>query len=250
MNIADIYKAAPGSRFLAVCGQREQEEMIGSLCSAMPEEFRARTLLNAGPIVSMDVAPDDHPNRFSDLLGLCGKLVISAGRRSHFEGLLLLNVSGLTASADRMRLKALGEVLALKDGLASKCVALIYGPEKEKEILQCADDLDFDGRLKVISFERSAEPEMNELLEKYRMRCGSVKARKLVQTVLNEMAEYEGFNAGKFIRTCGNDEGVINAETVSGMLDDPYSYVNRIRKTGKLRGVDMSERRIGFQSAR
>ena len=143
MNIAEIYKAAPGSRFLAVCSQRAQEEMVDTLCSAMPEEFREKTLLNAGPIVSMDIAPDDHPNRFSDLLGLCGKLIVSAGRRSHFEGLLLLNVSGLTASADRTRLKALGEVLALKDGLASKCVTLIYGPEKERDALPCADDLDF-----------------------------------------------------------------------------------------------------------
>ncbi|MBQ2955093.1 MAG: hypothetical protein IJE08_01385 [Clostridia bacterium] len=249
MNIADIYKAAPGSRFLAVCSQKAQEEMVDTLCSAMPDEFREKTLLNTGPIVSMDVAADDHPNRFSDLLGLCGKLVISAGRRSHFEGLLLLNVSGLTASADRMRLKALGEVLALKDGLASKCVTLIYGPEKEREILQCADDLDFDGRLKVISFERSAEPELNELLEKHRLRCGSVRARKRIQSVLQEMAEHDGFSAGKFIRICGNDEGVITAETVSAILDDPYSYVNRIRKAAKLRG-DSSARKIGFQSDR
>lgn len=249
MNIAEIYKAAPGSRFLAVCSQRVQEEMVDTLCSAMPEEFREKTLLNAGPIVSMDIAPDDHPNRFSDLLGLCGKLIVSAGRRSHFEGLLLLNVSGLTASADRTRLKALGEVLALKDGLASKCVTLIYGPEKERDALPCADDLDFDGRLKVISFKRSAEPEMNELLEKYRLRCGSIRARKLVQSVLKEMAGYDGFSAGKFIQTCGNDEGVITAEAVSGMLDDPYSYVNRTRKTAKLRD-DSSARKIGFQSAR
>lgn len=251
MNITDIYASPPGSRFLAACGAKDQEDMVDMLCSSMPPDFKARTLLNSSAIASMDIAPDENPNRFSDLLGLCAKLVSAAGRRSHFEGLLLLNVSALAGSSDNhVRLKALGELLAMKDGLASRCITLLYGPEKEREILSCADYLDFDGKLKVIDYEPANRLSLSEILAKSALRCASPETEKLLESTLADMSGYEAFNAGKFVRTCGNDSGFITEHAVSEMLQDPYSYINRIKKAEKLRKEEPDTRKIGFQAKR
>lgn len=104
LNIADIYAHAPGSRFLASCPSKAQEDMLDYIYASMPATFKARTALNSSSVTSMDIAPDETPNRFSDLLGLCTKLVSAAGKRSHFEGLLIINISALLRNRGVFRL--------------------------------------------------------------------------------------------------------------------------------------------------
>lgn len=251
MQITDIYSCAPGSRFLVSCPEKAQEDMVSALCAAMPEDFRRRARLNVSPIASMDMAPDENPNRFSDLLGLCGKLVTSAGQRSHFEGLLLLGVGALAETGrDGMRLKALGELLAMPDGLASRCITVLYGPHRERQLLACADALDFDGRLKVIAYEPPARETLDELLQKADVRCADRDTQKRLEKLLREMADTEGFSAGKLVRICADAQGLITAGTLTDMLEDPYSYVNRIRKSAQLRRDRTGSHRIGFLSDR
>ena len=247
MQITDIYTCAPGSRFLVSCPERAQEDMVSALCAAMPEDFRRRARLNISPIASMDMTPDENPNRFSDLLGLCGKLVTSAGQRSHFEGLLLLGVGSLSETGrDSMRLKALGELLAMPDGLASRCITVLYGPHREKELLSCADALDFDGRLKVIAYEPPAHEALAELLQKAHLRCADGDTEGRLDKLLNELSGLEGFSAGKLVRICADDHGLITAGTLGSMLDDPYSYVNRIRRFAGIGQNKPCTHRIGF----
>ncbi|MBQ7851064.1 MAG: hypothetical protein IJ343_15165 [Clostridia bacterium] len=251
MRITDVYTGAPGSRFLISCPVKAQEDMVTALCAAMPEEFRRRTRLNVSPIASMDLAPDDSPSRFNDLLGLCGKLITSAGQRSHFEGLLLLNVSALAETGkDSMRLRALGEMLATPDGLASRCITVIYGPHREKELLACADDLDFDGRLKVLPYEQPARETLSALLEQAGLSFADAAAEKLMKKTLKELGDAEGFSAGKLVRICGNGHGLITAQTIRDLLDDPYSYINRARKNAGHGSVKTSSPRIGFLADR
>ena len=165
MNIADIYAHTPGSRFLTSCPYKAPEALLDYIYSSMPAAFKVRTALNSSSVTSMDISPDENPNRFSDLLGLCAKLVSAAGKRSHFEGLLIINISALSPTPDNtIRLKALGELLSMKDGLASQCITLLYGPEKERELLVCADYLDFDGKLKVICYEQENKLSLTDLL--------------------------------------------------------------------------------------
>lgn len=250
MNTADIYAYAPGSRFLVLCSSKTQEEMLDYIYSSMPTVFKAKTALNSSPIASMDMAPDEPPNRFGDLLGLCAKLITFAGKRSHFEGLLTINISALSAALDNnaVRLKALGEVLAMKDGPASQCITLLYGPEKESELLVCADYLDFDGKLKVISYERLKEFSVSDLLAQSRLRCASPETERLLKLALADMSGYDKFNAAKFIRICGNGRGVITENSVSEVMNDPYSYVGRIRKAAILRIQEPEKRKIGFDA--
>lgn len=251
MNIQDIYISEPGSRLLVACGAKDQEDMVESVCFSMPASFKARTDLNASPIVSMDIASDENPNHFSDLMGLCSKLITGAGRRSHFEGLLLLNIAGLArAPENSVRMKALGEFLSIPDGLASRCITLLYGLEKERELLICAEHLDFDGRLKVGCYEQANRLSLAELLAKSSLRCATPDAEKLLESTLADMACYEDFNAGKFVRACETAGGQITRNSVSQRLNDPYSYINRVKKAAELRDRDPSVRRIGFQAAR
>ena len=251
VNMADIYAHAPGSRVLGACPGKAQEEMIDAGCAAMPAAFRARTALNDCAVTSMDVVPDDHPNHFSSLVGLCAKLIAAAGKRSHFEGLLIVNVSGLPPiPANVIRLKALGELLAMKDGLASRCITLMYGPEQERELLACADCLDFDGRLKVIHYEQPNKLPLSDLLDRETLRCASPEIEQLLESTLDDLSAYEQFNAARFLRTCGDEGGLITERTVSDMLQDPYSYINRVKKAAKLRMEDGPQRRIGFQAVR
>ena len=251
MNITDVFTCSPGSRVLVACAQRTQESMIDVLCSSMPSTFKEKTHLNSTSIASMDIAPDDNSNRFSDLHGLCAKLIIAAGRRSHFEGLLLLNVSALASSpGNTMRLKALGEFLAVPEGLSSRCITIIYGPDKERDIISCADHLDYDGRLKVICYEQPNKLSLSELLVKSSLRCASPEIEHLLESTLTDMSGYEDFNASKFVRICSNERGVITAHGMNEMLNDPYSYINRIKKAAKLQSEDPLARKIGFQAHR
>lgn len=251
MSITDIYAYAPGTRLLVSCPSKSQEDMLDTIYSSMPSTFKDRTCLNSSSITSMDISPDENPNRFGDLLGLCAKLISAAGKRSHFEGLLIVNIAALVATpGNTVRLKALGELLAMKDGLASKCITLLYGPEKEAELLTCADCLDFDGRLKVFCYEQSNKLPLSDLLAKSKLRCASAEIERLLESTLTDMASYEDFNAGKFVRICSNERGTITEGAVRNMLNDPYSYVNRIRKAANLRSEETPKRKIGFQVLR
>lgn len=251
LNIADIYAHAPGSRFLASCPSKAQEDMLDYIYASMPATFKARTALNSSSVTSMDIAPDETPNRFSDLLGLCTKLVSAAGKRSHFEGLLIINISALSPTPDNtIRLKALGELLSMKDGLASQCITLLYGPEKECELLVCADHLDFDGKLKVVCYEQANKLSLSDLLTKSKLRCASPEVERLLESTLADMSSYEDFNAEKFVRFCGNARGIITESSVSEMMNDPYSYIGRIRKTANLRIEEPAKRKIGFYATR
>lgn len=249
MNPNDVYACAPGSRLLLFCSLPLQESMVESICLAMPPLLRQKTALNTSPITTMDIAPDSSPNHFSDLVSLCARLIAAAGRRSHYEGLLLLNIDALLHPAqDTLRLKALGELLAMPDGLASACITVLYGPDKESEALACADALDFDGRLRIICYDQPLAPSLQELLERASLRCDTSETEHMLESVLEEMANCERFNAGRFVKTCGNGLGLITENSVRQTLVDPYSYINRIRRgIGK---PDSNTRRIGFHVER
>lgn len=251
MNITDVFACVPGSRILVACEPKAQESMIDTLCSSMPLTFKAKTSLNSTSIASMDIVPDDNPNRFSDLHGLCAKLVNAAGRRSHFEGLLLLNVSALVSSfGNAIRLKALGEFLSIPEGLSSRCITVLYGPYKERDIISCADHLDFDGRLKVICYELPRKLPLSELLTKSSLRCASSEIEYLLESMLKDMSIYEDFSASRFVRICSNERGVITAHEIDEMLSEPYSYMNRIKRAAKLQFEDPTVRKIGFRESR
>lgn len=251
VNIANIYAHAPGSRFLVSCPSKAQEDMLDYIYSSMPSTFKTRTALNSNSIASMDIAPDESPNRFNDLFGLCAKLISAAGKRSHFEGLLIINISALSLTPENtIRLKALGELLAMKDGLASQCITLLYGPEKECELLACADHLDFDGKLKVICYEQSNGLSLPDLLIKSKLRCASPEIKRLLESTLADMSSYENFNATKFVRICGNERGIITESSISEIISNPYSYINRVRKAANLRIGEPAKRKIGFQTTR
>lgn len=224
--------------------------MVEELSSRIPPVLLERTEFNRSATVSMDIIPDAEPGRFSDLSALCVRLIRAAGRRSHFEGLLMLNISAFTRSADDIpRLKALGELLALRNGPASECRTLLYGPEKERDVLFIADHLDFDGRLKVIGYERPGPSSLTELLSEAELRCATAGAEHQLEAVLQDMAGYRRFNADKFIRICGNDRGVITEDDVFSALNDPYSYINRVKKAAEPDHSDPADRRIGFHTA-
>lgn len=253
MNITDIYSCPRGSRFLISCPSKVRENMVDFVCHSMPADFKAATALNSCCIASIEIVPDEMPNRFNDLLGLCAKLISTAGRRSHFEGLLIVNISALSyafTSDNIVRLKALGELLAMKDGLASRCITLLYGPEKEYDVLSCADHLDFDGKLKVICYEQPNKLSLSELLAESKLSCASPSVEGMLKSTLTDMASCDGFNASKFIRLCGNDTGLITKDAISDMLNDPYSYINRAKKGAHLSIEESPKRKVGFQLTR
>lgn len=251
MNFKEIYTSAPGSRLLLFCGQAMQERMAESICLAMPPAFGQRAALNASSITAMDIAPDSSPNSFGDLASLCARLIAAAGRRSHYEGLLLLNIGALLRPAqDTIRLKALGELLAMKEGLASECVTVLYGPCREGEALACADALDFDGRLRISRYEQTRALSLPDLLERAALRCDTSETERLLESTLQEMADFENFNANRFVMACRDDPGLITLRSVRRTLGDPYSYINRVRKGIGGRDCEGGSRRMGFRAAR
>lgn len=250
MNGKDIIHAAFGTRHLVLCAKEDQETMLDELCAAAETGLRERTRLNACAIASMDMSsPGEGANEFSDLSRLCGKLVISAGRRSHFAGLLLLNVSSLLERPeDALRLKALGEMLALRGGLASQCVTVLYGPEDEDALFSCADLLDFDGQLRVGAYESHRQHAgIAEILRRASARCDTPETQTRLEAMLSDMAKEANFNPDKLVHNCSHD-GVITGATLSAQLDDPYSYVNRFKRAAKPHAA--VTRRIGFHTSR
>lgn len=248
MNYLDMIRSLPGSRFLVLCSEADQEGMVDEMCTTAEAYFEERARLNACSIASMDMSSHgEGSNEFSDLARLCGKLVVCAGRRSHFEGLLLLNVSSLLDDTDNaLRLKALGEMLSLRQGLASRCITMLYGPADEEELLSCADLLDFDGRLRVGAYESKRDHiDIKELMIRASLQCDTSETSRRLQTLLSDMAKERNCNLDKLVRNCSLG-GTITDASISAQLDDPYSYVNRFKRNAKPRGT--KERRIGFHT--
>ena len=253
MKASEVFEAAPGSVTLLYCEDEHLEEMVTSIRSSVPEHIKERASLNASTMISMEMCPEETPNGFHDLAVLCSRLVTSAGKRSHFEGVLLLNVASLLLRPEDFdRLRALGEVLAIEDGLASECTTLIYGPTDEMEVLIAAEALDFDGHLKVEHFETvDHRDSLEELLHGACLLPTSEKAMTLLQSTINEMHDERRFDPLRFIQSCSKSRGMITEDSVKTVLDDPFSYVNRLKKTRVLieqRKNQLADRRIGFRS--
>lgn len=250
MNGRDIVLSASGSRYLALCTREHQEAMLDELCTAAETDLSERTRLNACSLASMDLSSSgEDANAFSDLLRLCGKLVVCAGRCSHFRGLLLLNVDSMLNSLDNeLRLKALGEMLALCHGLASECVTVLYGPTDEDELFSYADLLDFDGQLRVGAYEiRRDHVHAAEILRRTATRCDTPETEKRLQTVLSDMAEVASFCPDKLVRNCSLN-GMITSASLSAQFSDPYSYLGRFMRAEKPH--TSRERKIGFHASR
>lgn len=250
MNMTDVFSAPTPARILLCCAENEREDMVSSFSAALPDDLRDRAHLNDTPLLSMDLAGNEPPDRFSDLLRLCGRLISAAHYRSHFEGLLLLNITDLIDfPIQETRLKALGELLAMPDGVASRCLTVIYGPENDRELLQCANALDFDGRLRVGFFEQDRKKHaLADLLLEHSLRCTAATARTLLTGILSEMSAYPGFSAAKLLCSCANVRGLITESAIRRHLQDPYSYLNRIKRTAQLKGELSRSRVIGFQA--
>lgn len=250
MNGRDIVLSAPGSRYLALCVREHQEAMLDELCTGAETDLREQTRLNACSFASMDLSSSgEDANEFSDLSRLCGKLVVCAGRRSHFMGLLLLNIGSLlNGPDDAFRLKALGEMLTLRHGLASKCVTVLYGPTDEDELFSCADWLDFDGQLRVGAYDiRRDRVHAAEILRRTATRCDTPETEKRLQTVLSDMAEVASFCPDKLVRNCSLN-GMITSASLSAQFSDPYSYLGRFMRAAKPHAD--RERKIGFRASR
>ncbi len=251
MTIAQLFAKPPGSRILLNCPKDDLEEIICGINASIPDGFPERTVLNSCPMVSMEITGDEDPNSFRDLAALCGRLIAAAGRKSHFCGLVLLNISGLLKHPeDRHRLKALGEVMAIRDGLASKCVTVFYGVSTENECLTAADCLDFDGRLDVEQVRsRHWHASLRVMLGKAGMTCATDEAARLLKAALREVEGDKGFDAVRFLHSCGAGNDIITEDSLRSALEDPYSYMNRFNRTrtGKPDRCPGS-RRIGFGS--
>ena len=251
MKAAQIFDVTPGTRILLYCEEGRVRDLTHGIYTSIPDTFRERTSLNSCSIISMDMCGDEAPNSFHDLAALCSRLVISAGKRSHFEGLLMLNISNLIGTPEDVdRLKALGELLSLCDGLASECITLFYGPTDEKEVLIAANNLDFDGRLRVESFEGTSHEEtLHAMLAQAHMCCRDEHAIGLLQSTIEEMQGVCRFDPLHFLQSCAARDGAITDDSVQASLIDPFSYVNRLKKTmAILLSKKASDRRIGFQS--
>lgn len=163
----------------------------------------------------------------------------------------MLNISNLICTPEDVdRLKALGELLSLRNGLASECVTVFYGPTDEKEVLIAANNLDFDGRLRVECFEgTSHEGTLQSMLAQAHMRCSDEHAVGLLQSTIEEMQGMCRFDPLHFLQSCAPRDGVITDDSVQASLEDPFSYVNRLKKTmAILLSKKASAQRIGFQS--
>lgn len=252
MMMKQIFTKNPGTRILLHCATADDtEEIISSICSSIPDTFREKTRLNTCAVLSMDIIGDDNPNGFRDLAVLCNRLVISAGRRSHFAGLLLLNISSLLKKKeDQNRLKALGEVLSVKGGLASQCITVFYGADTEKEYLVAADCLDFDGDLMVEHVENPRRGvSIQAMLKEADMSISSDQAVLLLQSTIAEVQNEGKFDTNRFFRSCAAQEGIIITEnSIQAALDDPYSYINRFKKMKTILSKEKEDsgRRIGF----
>ena len=251
MKAEQIFQARPGSVILLYGEKDSPAELAKRVCASMPEAFRGWAALNAGAVVSMELIGDDSPNSFRDLGALCARLITAAGRRSHFEGLLLLDTASLIQSRDADRLRALGEILAMPDGLASRCVTALTGPAKEDEVLFAADCLDFDGRLRVARLEPDEDQlQLAAVLNKARVGCASAEAAQMLQDALDSMRGEARFDPLNFIRSCAASQRVITVEMIRAVLDDPFSYLNRLsrQKAPQGRAQNPAARRIGFQN--
>ena len=245
MNKNELFSLAPGSRVLLACKAEKREEMLTDITSSIPQTIRDRAALNTAPVLVMDMNIDPRsPDSFEDLIRLCSRLVTAAGRRSRFEGLLILNIAGLRPEGNGMCLRALGEFLAQPKGLSSRCVTMVCGPEDEKELVEYAGLLDFDGRLRVDFHENSINPSLGEIIEQMQLRCEDTDAEQMLKSMAGGLQKCDGFHVRKFLGACSDLNGNITAETIQNAAADPYSYVNRIKGERKKE----TGRVIGFES--
>lgn len=251
MNAAGIFECPPGSRILLRRGSESTETMVSDICASVPDRLKNAAKTNAGAVVSMEMTGEESPNSFRDLAALISRLIAAAGRKSRFEGLLLLNISLLLFEENIPRLKALGEVLSLKDGLASRCVTVFFGADRDREFMAAAECLDFDGSLRAERFEsRRRDKPLPALILEAGLEYGGDEAAGLLGGIISEMREDRGFSSLRLLRSCATPEGLITDKSVRSALDNPYSYINRRRRMKDSGSGDAGvlRRTLGFAS--
>lgn len=245
MKARDIAASKPGSAFLLCIPKGEQSSVIERVCSEVIPLMHTSGRCRAA-ITAMELTGDKEPNTFSDLFALCRKLITVSGLSSHFDGLLLLNIADLTGEKDAERLRALGELLDMKDGLFSRCRTVIYGPDDQAEVMRCAELLDFSGRLQAGGFEcETRSVGLEQQLKAAGVTCESRQVKDMIKKRLREMSGIKGFDAVKYLRSAADMQCRITAASLQAMEDNIYSYHNRLLSTERTREAG-KHRRMGF----
>jgi len=243
MKITDlIHRTTPGSIFLFSDPGEEKQEARRQLARELPPFMKTSGLCKTKTLM-MDMCGSPDPNAFSDLVALINKLIISAGYRDRYDGLLLLDIADLMTTGNEVRLAALGEFLSMPEGLASCCVTVLLGPKTEAELIACAELLDFSGKLQADSLElNESGRRLEELLGATGMKCTNVRLRRELDKSIAQFRQKKNFDAEKYLRAAA-DGSEITQESFQRMVDNKYSYHNRLNAAD--RPVEL-QRKIGF----
>ena len=244
-EIINALAQAQGHPVLLCAPAGQQTEIT----TAVYEALRDKALLNPTgrnhtDIVHMSLySGDEAPDRFSSLVNWARALFLAAGYRDQFEGLVMLNIAGVT---DKPRLRAVAEGI---NRWCKRCYVLLYGyEEKNENLMTVIDTLDLYGTLRVACAapERSLQADVLAEIDSRGYNI-SLTARKRLAAMLEQVHDKPGFTAEKYFTALGAAKGIgstITEEMLQRITDDPYSYHNRLGSMPQKK--DASRRRIGF----
>lgn len=242
MTATEIAQCPPGSVIL-LCIPRESQEETIERAAADAAPLLEPSGLCRGRIVSMKMSGGTDPNAFDSLALLIRRLIAAAGYSSHFDGLLLLDISDLNRNRDTERLKALGELLTMPDGLASCCRTVIYGPSSEEDMLRTAGPLDLSGTLRLGMLEEDSTQSLNRALQATCISFSSARTEKWIRSSIDRLCGQRGFDCVRYLRSAADSTSRITADSLQRMQDDPYSYYNRMLNAKE---TSRRSRKIGF----
>ncbi len=252
MTINELFDRPQGSVILLLCAEHEQNTLVNALLDKAKQRFQSSRSLNSCAAVSMQLRCGSVWENFDALSALYANLHLSAGYRSHFEGLTLLDIGELCQGPEkRERLGALGEMLLMPDGIASRSRSVLYMDGDEGALLEAAEYLDFNGRLCVSLYEPAKDTgALDALLAQAQARCEGREAASLMRQTLIQLDGLQGFRPESFLNSLCPQGGLIRLPALQGALNDPLSYVNRVKRQNALRPAQTpcSARTIGFQS--
>ena len=114
-----------------------------------------------------------------------------------------------------------------------------------------AEYLDFNGRLCVSLYEPAKDTgALDVLLAQAQARCEGREAANLMRQTLIQLDGLQGFRPESFLNSLCPQGGLIRLPALQGALNDPLSYINRVKRQNALRPAQTpgSARTIGFQS--
>lgn len=228
-----------GAAVLVNCPDYQREEIVQIAREALSSQLNPSGRCRSD-MARVWIRSADDPR---DLSMMCQRIYDAAGYRAQFDGLLVVDVSGMELQGEGVdKLKAIGEGI---QRWASEAYTLVFGPTGERAFLIAADALDADGSLRALPVQSRGGNSIEDVLTSMGVSC-TPEALRLLADEHEKGAQYAGYSPEKMIRSMLRGGSELTAESIGAAAADSYGYLQRLARLERGAVKGNAQRRIGF----